>query len=496
MPLVSVLGSVVYSTDLVEGAVVTALNGDNLTVTSLDPVTINDSVVTTANIEASNGVVHLIDTVLIPPEADAPPSFEPPEIANYIAIIEPIPGVDSNVSGTAFVSTIGDDGTLFYGGFFSGLQPDLDGSDPECGAVNGCGVHLHSGFGCEDNDAQGGHYFVDPVTEDPWVDARYTSDGEGNAMHGAILNIGTNDVVERAFLVHAQDGSRIGCGILKPRSSLPDLTEYEVTTTPLESGQPDYPFVNGYVNVMVNAPAGDEATEQLCYVGYASGLMQNVESFLQGGDACNVANGCGTHIHAGFSCEPDEQLGHWYSEELEVDPWLLLGYESTDEAGNAVFGDCTETGFPALDAEDRAFIVHGSDGSRVSCGILQVLVAPPVGSVNGTAAPSTAVPVNETDMPLTAAPTSAPVTEPVPIADLVVATPELSALASFLTEDLIAALSGDGPFTVFAPVNDAFDNLPADVVAALMADEEALVDVLTYHGKWTCMISIVSLVFH
>ena len=55
-----------------EGAVVTALNGDGLTVTSLDPPTINDAVVVTADIRASNGVVHLIDKVLLPPAVETP----------------------------------------------------------------------------------------------------------------------------------------------------------------------------------------------------------------------------------------------------------------------------------------------------------------------------------------------------------------------------------------------------------------------------------------
>jgi len=72
--LVSVLtyhvvpGLEILSTDLIEGAAVVSVNGGSLTVTSLDPdVTINESAVIAADILASNGVVHLIDTVLIPP---------------------------------------------------------------------------------------------------------------------------------------------------------------------------------------------------------------------------------------------------------------------------------------------------------------------------------------------------------------------------------------------------------------------------------------------
>jgi len=70
-----VSGAVIRSTDLAEGAMVTALNGETLTVTSLDPPTINESVVIAADILASNGVVHLIDTVLVPPAIE--PTMEP-----------------------------------------------------------------------------------------------------------------------------------------------------------------------------------------------------------------------------------------------------------------------------------------------------------------------------------------------------------------------------------------------------------------------------------
>lgn len=44
--------------------------------------------------------------------------------------------------------------------------------------------------------------------------------------------------------------------------------------------------------------------------------------------------------------------------------------------------------------------------------------------------------------------------------------------------DLVSVLSGDGPFTVFAPVNSAFDEI-SDVVASLTPDQ--LATVLTYH---------------
>ena len=46
---------------------------------------------------------------------------------------------------------------------------------------------------------------------------------------------------------------------------------------------------------------------------------------------------------------------------------------------------------------------------------------------------------------------------------------------------LADTLTGDGPFTVFAPTNAAFAALPADLVAAVTSDVELLKKVLLYH---------------
>jgi len=46
---------------------------------------------------------------------------------------------------------------------------------------------------------------------------------------------------------------------------------------------------------------------------------------------------------------------------------------------------------------------------------------------------------------------------------------------------LVDTLAGDGPFTVFAPTDDAFDALPEGTVASLLEDIPSLTEVLTYH---------------
>ena len=70
------------------------------------------------------------------------------------------------------------------------------------------------------------------------------------------------------------------------------------------------------------------------------------------------------------------------------------------------------------------------------------------------------------------------------IVDLAVATPDLSTLVTALkAADLVDTLSGKGPFTVFAPTNEAFAKLPAGALANLLKPENKaqLVDILTYH---------------
>jgi transforming growth factor-beta-induced protein len=60
--------------------------------------------------------------------------------------------------------------------------------------------------------------------------------------------------------------------------------------------------------------------------------------------------------------------------------------------------------------------------------------------------------------------------------------PLLSTLVTAVTEaDLVDTLNSDGPFTIFAPVNDAFAAIPEEDLAAVLADKELLTSILTYH---------------
>jgi len=70
------------------------------------------------------------------------------------------------------------------------------------------------------------------------------------------------------------------------------------------------------------------------------------------------------------------------------------------------------------------------------------------------------------------------------IVELAADTESLSTLvAAVKAGDLVGTLSGEGPFTVFAPTNEAFDALPEGTLDMLLKPEnkDKLVAVLTYH---------------
>lgn len=54
-------------------------------------------------------------------------------------------------------------------------------------------------------------------------------------------------------------------------------------------------------------------------------------------------------------------------------------------------------------------------------------------------------------------------------------------VAAVQAAELVDTLKGKGPFTVFAPTDDAFAKLPQGTVEALLKDKKALTAVLTYH---------------
>ena len=71
---------------------------------------------------------------------------------------------------------------------------------------------------------------------------------------------------------------------------------------------------------------------------------------------------------------------------------------------------------------------------------------------------------------------------PVSIADTAARTPQLSTLNKLIGDaGLTETLRGPGPYTVFAPTDEAFKAVPIKTMAELAADKDLLKAVLSYH---------------
>lgn len=75
------------------------------------------------------------------------------------------------------------------------------------------------------------------------------------------------------------------------------------------------------------------------------------------------------------------------------------------------------------------------------------------------------------------------------IVDTAVAAGSFKTLAKLLTDaELVTVMKGPGPYTVFAPTDEAFAKVPKDVLDGLVKDKGKLQEVLKYHvltSKWT-----------
>ncbi len=81
-------------------------------------------------------------------------------------------------------------------------------------------------------------------------------------------------------------------------------------------------------------------------------------------------------------------------------------------------------------------------------------------------------------------PTAPPADAPKDVVDIAIGSPDHTTLvAAVKAADLVTTLKGDGPFTIFAPTNAAFNALPAGTVDGLLKPEKKadLTKILTYH---------------
>jgi hypothetical protein len=148
------------------------------------------------------------------------------ETLKDVLTVETIPLGDSLVTAEITAITgIRESGEVCFFGEASSLERELVSfkADPvglDCTAGNGCGIHVHSGTSCTNSTMQGGHFYS--TADDPWATTGYrTTDKNGYAIFFDCVSTGETDMEGHAFVVHANDGSRVSCGLLMsvPESS-------------------------------------------------------------------------------------------------------------------------------------------------------------------------------------------------------------------------------------------------------------------------------------
>ena len=262
-----------------------------------------------------------------------------------VASIGAYPGYagDLAVSGVVVVSET--DGGIEMTGTLTGLEASVTG-----------GYHIHSGTTCASADDVGGHYF-EGMADDPWT-TNYESDSVGVSQTTLVLDDFTLDgaypVAGRAVVIHAADGTRIGCGVLEDAvyASIGPYPGYAMMQSATLGPYPGYDgdlAVAGSVMVM-QTDAGIELT----------GTLSGLEASATGG----------FHIHSGTTCASADDVGGHYYEGMDADPWTT-NYDS-DASGDAsvslALDSFTISG--AYPVAGRAVVVHAEDGTRIACGLL------------------------------------------------------------------------------------------------------------------------------
>ena len=388
-----VVSGSVMSTDLADAATTDALNGDKLSFTvGATEVKVNDAVVTSADVEASNGVIHVIDKVLMPP-------------------------TDVYVS----------DGSMNapYFEFYS----DAAGTTP----VNEIDISKNYKFQRLSNPSAHPFYVGD---------SGYNTDSSDNliiAGDGTSTNGISND---ESFTLFFRDGFTVE-GTLSYFCTVHSSMVSDFTlTAPVELVDiPSVAASTGVHDSLVAALTQAELVSTLQGDGPFTVFAPTDQAFMNAG------------IDLSTFDTPEEN-------ETLVDILLYHVLEGEVES-SAVTDGLTVT---MLNGDEATFTVEPDSGTVLISDAF--VTGADVQASNGI--------IHVIDSVLSLPPDIVEAAQNTGVHD--------SLVAALTQANLVTTLQGDGPFTVFAPTNDAFTEAGIDL-SAFDTDEEiaTLVDILTYH---------------
>ncbi len=408
-----VVSGTAMSTDLNDGDAIQTLNGTDVTVT-IDGMTymIDMATVTAANIEASNGVVHVVDMVLLPP----------PSIMDIVANSE------AHTTLEAAINAAGLNETLDTGGPFTLFAP----SDDAFAAL-------------PDGTVDDLLAALPQLTE---VLLHHVVAGTAMAEDlndGDVLTTLNNDNVTVSF-----DGM----------TYMIDMAT--VTSANIEAS-------NGVVHVIDIVLIPETNNETVMSIIENSPIHTTLETAINAAGLAETLSGEGTYTVFApsdevFAALPDGSLD------------LILA--NTELLTNLLLGHVHEGELYSADLTDGLNVTMMNEGDlTVSNDGMTIMIDDATIFQEDLPATNGVVHVIDNILPST-------VIDPdtLTVMSIIEASPEHTTLeAAINAAELDQTLSGEGPFTVFAPTDDAFDALPAGTVEGLLADIPALTEILLHH---------------
>ena len=418
--LYHVLGVQALSTDLSDGMMVTTLQGEEITVTiNANGVFINNAQVTVADVAASNGVVHVIDAVLLPPVMPT---------STIMDIVSNSP--DHTILETALI-TSGLDATLGNPGDFTLFAPtDAAFALLPAGTVDALLADPNGQL----VDVLLYHVLGGTVLSTDLVDGMMAMTIQGSDV---LVTINANGV----FI---NDAQVIVADIMTDNGVV-----HVIDAVLLPPAQP----TNTILDIVVNS-ADHNTLEAAVLAAGLEGALASPGPFtvFAPTDAAFAALPAGT---------VDALLADPTGDLMQV----LLYHAVTGVALSTDLSDGMV--ITTLQGQDVTVTITGGN---VFINGAQVIVADIIAD-NGV--------VHVIDAVLI------PALNPIPttVVDIIVNSPVHTILeTAVLAAGLEGTLSGDGPFTVFAPTDAAFETLPAGTIEALLADPTGLLTtILLYH---------------
>jgi transforming growth factor-beta-induced protein len=402
-----------FSSDLSNGQQLMTLLGKDVTVTiNSNGVFINDAKVSVTNIEAQNGIVHVIDAVLIPP-VDIPAT-----VVDIIVESSVHTTLETAVTAAGLVSALSGTGpfTVFaptddaFAALPAGLLNDLL-ADPTGALADVLKYHVVAAKAMS-GDLSDGQEITTLLGDDVVV----TINTDGVFINNAKVTIA--DIEAENGVVHVIDAVLVPM----PATVVDIIVNSEVHTT-LETAVIAADLVgalSGAGPFTVFAPTDD------AFAALPAGLLNDLLADPTGA----LADVLKYHVVAAKAMSGSLSDGQEITTLLGDDVVVTI---NTD----GVF--INDAKVVVADIEAKNGVVH----------VIDAVLVP---------------------MPAT-------------VVDIIVNSEVHTTLeTAVIAADLVGALSGAGPFTVFAPTDDAFAALPAGLLNDLLADPTgALADVLKYH---------------